>query len=568
MGLPFLILLFTLATVTATGVAVAAWRRRATPALGIVALVASAIAMWSATEELTVLSFDVGVIRLLTVVKYLGVCGCMAGFLCLSKAVVDRTWRVPRRTLLLLTIEPALVTAAIVTNPWHYLFFTSAELAGAPEVRIPDFGPLFWVHAGYSYLLLGVGVTRLVRAWGRGPRFQRPLYGFALLSLTPSTVCNTIGLLGLVRAADITPIGFCATTTITYLVLVRRSLLELVPVAREQVFDVIGDAVMTVDLSHRILDLNAAADRMIRRMSSGLPSRLIGFSFTEPLGRLPLPDRGETDVTIVANGGIELNLRISALHDDRAGHVGWAIVARDVTALHRQRRELEAANARLEEQRSELERANGCLEEQRNELESANARLHEQLRTIEVLRADLAEQAVRDALTGLHNRRHLMEVLQREVARAAAEGSPLSVALLDVDHFKQVNDRHGHRAGDEVLVRFARLLTALAAAAGEGTAVARHGGEEFVIVFPGATGEQARARVDTLRERVAGEPVTVGGQELYVTFSAGVSAIVTGQNPDDLLHAADEALYAAKHGGRNRVELAAAPQPGAPSAAA
>ncbi|WP_449065667.1 diguanylate cyclase [Planomonospora algeriensis] len=379
-----------------------------------------------------------------------------------------------------------------------------------------------------------------------------------MLSVVPSTLGNVIGLLALVRTADLTPVGFCVTAVVVYWLLVHRSLPELVPVARDRVFDMIGDSVVTIDASGRILDLNSVADGVLHRLRPGAPARVIGLSLKEMLGGVFTPaDGGENDLVFTDGAGrrLDLNVRTTPLYDRRGEPAGWAMVARDVTAVNRQRHELEQANTRLRRQQDELEQANARLRRQQDELEQANARLRDQLRTIELLRTDLAEQAARDALTGLHNRRHLMDVLQREVSPAAGNGGRLSLALLDVDHFKQVNDRYGHRVGDDVLVRFAQLLSD--GVRRDGTA-ARYGGEEFVLVFPGVDAEQARSRVEALLRRVAAEPVHSGGHTLRVTFSAGVAALSPGQSPDDLLQAADGALYAAKRGGRNRVESAGA----------
>ncbi|WP_203872008.1 histidine kinase N-terminal 7TM domain-containing diguanylate cyclase, partial [Planomonospora parontospora] len=554
-GQAFLLLLFALAAAVAGVVAAVGWRRRRTaPAVGTLSLVSAAIAVWSAVEGLILLTGDPGTALLLAAVKYVGVGAAMAGFLCLSKAVADRGWRLPRRAVPLLSIEPALVTAAIVTNPGHHLFFLSMDWAVSPEMRIPEFGPLFWAHTGYSYLLFAVGAARLVRAWARGPRAQRPLYGLLLLSVAPSTLGNVIGLLAIVRTADLTPVGFCVTAVVVYWLLVHRSLPELVPVARDRVFDMIGDAVVTIDASGRILDLNSVAEEVLHRLRPGTPARITGLSLKEMLGGVFTPaDGGENDLVFTDGAGrrLDLNVRTTPLYDRRGERAGWAMVARDVTALNRQRHELEQANSRLRRQQDELEQA--------------NARLRDQLHTIELLRTDLAEQAARDALTGLHNRRHLMDVLHREAAPAAGSGGSggnggrLSLALLDIDHFKQVNDRYGHRVGDDVLVRFAELLSG---GVRRDDTVARYGGEEFVVVFPGTDAEQARSRVEALLEQVAADPVHSGGHSLRVTFSAGVAALSPGQSPDDLLQAADGALYAAKRGGRNRVETAGPdPQP-------
>ncbi|GIH98351.1 GGDEF domain-containing protein [Planobispora takensis] len=519
-----LALLFILSALAAAGVAGVAWRRRrATVATGILAAVATAIAVWCLAGGLIIVSGGPEAPLALWIVLFSGICAIPPGFLLLSRALTDRGWRPSRRTAPLLAIEPAIVVAAVATDPWLHWFVTP----GATPLDPNGLTPIALTHFAYSYLLLAIAVVRILRAWVRGPRHQRMLYGLTLLSALPPTIGNLLNITGVVREVDLSPVGFCVTVTVTYWLFVHRSLHELVPVARQDVFEMINDMVVTLDGSARILDLNPAADRLVRRLMPDLPARLTGLPMNEVLCDVDLTEGTRTD-RIYADykgSGVDLNVRVSALGDSRGDHAGWAVVARDITALNRQRVELEAANARL----------------------------RSQLHTIEILRADLAEQAVRDTLTGLHNRRHLVDRLLRETERAGREGSPLSLALLDIDHFKQINDRYGHLAGDRVLVRLAELLSA---EFHRDEVVTRHGGEEFVILFPGVSGEQALARTETLRGRVEADSIRVDDHVLSITVSAGVASFAPGLSCDDLLNAADRALYAAKRAGRNRVEPA------------
>lgn len=163
------------------------------------------------------------------------------------------------------------------------------------------------------------------------------------------------------------------------------------------------------------------------------------------------------------------------------------------------------------------------------------------------------ELAVTDQLTGLHNRRYMMGQLKALCARAAQGGDPVAVLLLDIDHFKLVNDGYGHDVGDEVLREFAvRLATKVRAI----DLACRYGGEEFAIVMPGARLEDAHRVAERIRLHLGGEAIHVSGGSnlLSVTISVGV-AVSTGEGdlPDLLLKRADEALYEAKAGGRNRV---------------
>lgn len=163
----------------------------------------------------------------------------------------------------------------------------------------------------------------------------------------------------------------------------------------------------------------------------------------------------------------------------------------------------------------------------------------------------LRAEAVRDALTGLPNRRAFEEALLREVARAERENAPFAVLLLDVDHFKRVNDGHGHPAGDAVLRAVAaRARGALRAA----DLLARVGGEELAALLPGADRAAALEAGERVRLAVRASPVEAGNAAITVTLSVGVAVRRAGEEGADLLARGDERLYAAKRGGRDRVE--------------
>lgn len=169
------------------------------------------------------------------------------------------------------------------------------------------------------------------------------------------------------------------------------------------------------------------------------------------------------------------------------------------------------------------------------------------------LERSLERLAYSDALTGLANRRHFDELASREIKRLQREGGPLTALALDVDHFKAVNDRYGHDAGDEVLKSLARHGEQLL----RGTDIlARFGGEEFTVLLPGATQEQGRNKAEALRKALAAAPVTLeAGEAIHYTVSIGVATLARSEEAQlpALLKRADEALYQAKRSGRNRV---------------
>ena len=165
-------------------------------------------------------------------------------------------------------------------------------------------------------------------------------------------------------------------------------------------------------------------------------------------------------------------------------------------------------------------------------------------------REALLKQATHDALTGLKNRARIREILADQMKTAQQAGSPLGVIMLDLDKFKQVNDVHGHAAGDLVLIAASERVQNVL---DESDAVGRYGGEEFLIVAPKAP-EDLAALAERVRAAIAAEPVPSGAALLTVTASLGYASYCPKVDAETLLRAADEALYRAKHQGRNRVE--------------
>ena len=176
--------------------------------------------------------------------------------------------------------------------------------------------------------------------------------------------------------------------------------------------------------------------------------------------------------------------------------------------------------------------------------------LHEQL----LLAGEfLRFAATHDPLTGLWNRGEILSFLRRELVRADRERRPLAIVIVDVDHFKKLNDTFGHLAGDSVLKEIGkRLQSGVRVYDGIG----RYGGEEFLLVLPGCDLKPAAGRAESLRSLVSDRPITVSSTEVTVTVSLGVTVTLCSSdgNPEEVLQRADAALYEAKAKGRNRVE--------------
>ncbi len=209
--------------------------------------------------------------------------------------------------------------------------------------------------------------------------------------------------------------------------------------------------------------------------------------------------------------------------DDDRQHLGYFGITRDVT------------------ERKHSEKA----------LSEANRRLEEQLAQIQLLNARLHEQSIRDDLTGVHNRRHFVQQAEQALRERRAAGTELSLVLLDIDHFKSVNDQHGHPTGDAALKAVGSML---AATVTPGQLAARLGGEEFAVLLPDTSHASALAQAEQWRATLAGMTICADGAVLRLTASFGVASAPTqGDALGALLKLADTRLYRAKALGRDRV---------------
>ncbi len=252
-----------------------------------------------------------------------------------------------------------------------------------------------------------------------------------------------------------------------------------------------------------------------------------------------------------AYGDSDLSFPCDHVHDEKIGHyLCMPLVAHGETVglLHIRKRE----DADLEQFKARRRLAQICAEQL--SMAIANVRL----------RDELQDQSIRDALTGLYNRRHLHEMLRLILGRATQEGGEVAILSIDVDHFKKFNDNYGHDAGDLVLRAVGDVLDSVT----EGNELAcRPGGEEFMVVLPDCSTPDALERAEEIRERVQAISVNYSGKRLpSISVSIGIAmAPEDGRFAQELIRSADEALYAAKAQGRNRVVLRALMhQPGSP----
>jgi diguanylate cyclase (GGDEF)-like protein len=525
-----IVLAYIATAVVLAWVGVVTWRRRAanlTLAAALTVVMVGAC-WWSVSLIVTQLAGDETAAAIATLVTFAGPSTLSAAFLCLGLAVARPQWAPQRALLLALLIEPVLITLAAATNPWHQLVYRGAGAAQLTQPARWTYGPVFWLDTWFTYLEIFIGLGLIAWAWWRAsPVFRGQRLTLFLGALVP-LVANVVFVVGGVHnTLDPTPIGLAVTGTIVWYAVFRQNLITFSPVARALIIDQIGDAVMVISPGGLFLDLNPVAVELMRALNPDAPTKLVGAPALALVGESIATMVGrETELVVERPGGrAEFQVHASALVGRRRRALGTVYVARDVTEANALSRRLSAAHAQL----------------------------IQQVETIDLLRAHLVEQASRDDLTGLHNRRHMVERFTSMIAAAEDAGEPLAVALFDVDRFKSINDNYGHLAGDAVLVALARLMGQQAPA---GALVARWGGEEFFIALPGADAVTGLAFAEDLRTRCEEVGVVDQGRMIHCTVSGGVATYpAAGTTMNDLFHAADVALYEAKSAGRNLVRV-------------
>ncbi|MFN8433031.1 MAG: GGDEF domain-containing protein [Anaerolineales bacterium] len=211
------------------------------------------------------------------------------------------------------------------------------------------------------------------------------------------------------------------------------------------------------------------------------------------------------------------------------------------------------ANRMMKSALHKAENENAERKRVETELRRVNDLLILQLEANNSLQLELREQALRDPLTGLYNRRYLRETLEQEVTKAKRDQTPLSVIISDIDHFKLINDSYGHQVGDQFLVEIAKLMKTHARST---DFVCRYGGEEFLIVMPGTPANAAIKRAEEILQKCTDTIIVHEGKNLQVAMSLGVATYPDhGQEFEEIIIKADKALYISKQNGRNRITL-------------
>lgn len=474
-------------------------------------------AVYSFGTALQLASSTLGQIKFWLGLTYGGMVFSPPCFLLLILQYTGLYGRVHRRWIRLLFLIPSITCVLVATNDWHHFYYQSIfllENTPSPMAGIV-MGPWYVIQGVVTFGTMFLGVCVLVHQWRYTARAYRKQIITLILGLLLPITASFLYLLGFIPY-DMDPVPFILiVTTSLYVWAIRTTdLFNVVPIARAHVFESMRDGVLVLDKAQRLVDYNRAAARMIPSLA---PSSI-----------------GSYMEQIWSDGGAAAPLDLEGHRSAEGQNEPWRVLWRHQgETVHYEIRAL-PVQVRHGQQVGQMLMLIDVTESVRTE---------EKLRYL----------ATYDGLTGIYNRTYFMELASELLAAACETESPLALILVDIDHFKRINDRLGHHMGDRALVHLVQLCKLHL---GDGDLLGRYGGEEFVLCLPGETPDSATRRMELLRAEIASTPMAGDREQVHMTASFGVVEAGTpgrAYKLEALLQAADRALYEAKGSGRNAV---------------
>ncbi|HKJ26791.1 MAG TPA: diguanylate cyclase, partial [Anaerolineales bacterium] len=379
-------------------------------------------------------------------------------------------------------------------------------------LQIVQYGNWFWVNSIYIYTLTFISMILMLIFIFRSSTLYRQQSLWILLSIVFPAVFNIVYIFRLIPwlQKDFTPISFSLSGIMVSMGIFRYRLFDLTPMARDVIIDKISDGFIISDRFDRIVDMNPAAAQIFQVEVENILGKQTHtlLSDWDKISDQNTLEQFDYTIQTEENGQtFHHELKVSKLQNKRNLYLGKIVLLRDVT---------------------------------------------ERVQLLE----EVQQLAMQDSLTKIFNRRHFFELAQRILSQSIRYHWPVSLLIMDIDHFKSINDTYGHSVGDHVLQRFAALC---AGNLRQSDIFARFGGEEFIILMPETAEKNAAMAARRLLKQIAETPIEWKDQQFSITVSIGAASLNAGAAPirlDALIEKADQALYAAKQNGRNQVAFA------------
>ena len=496
----------------------------------MLSLLLLSMAIWSGAYSTRWMDISIGAKIFWFNIMFAGVASLPTLFLLFAITCTHNDSILTRRNRFLLSIHPVALVSLQWTNPYHHLLYLSLKTVQVNGFMRMEYirGPLYSVSVIYAYMIIGIALFLLGQGMLNSGSLRRTAYRLILIgSILPwASNIYSENYFEALHGLDLAPLMFGVSGIIFVLALLRTNALDVIPIARSRLIESMQDGILVLNAQNRIVDLNPALENFVEGNASDYLGKNAFEVFQPWMEKTDLLLEGmetRTELKVPKDPSRYLDLRVTPLFDEQQILNGRLMVFHDIT------------------ERKQVEKR----------LRYVNDRLQTQLIEIGLLQSKLREQAIRDPLTSLFNRRYLEETLERELARAAREGYSVCVIMIDLDHFKQINDTYGHEAGDEVLKALALTLTEQCR---RGDFACRYGGEEFVVVMPNIYTDTAYERAENIRMSLSSLRIPYEHYHLTTTISMGIACYpINGETRESLLRAADKAMYGAKEAGRDHI---------------
>jgi len=443
-------------------------------------------------------------------IQYLGLPFISVLWLMVALLYTKTIYSLKTQMVFLLFSVPGITFFMRLTNSWHHLFYTKWEIRQFFGYYSLYMERGFWYYVNISYTILCLLLTVIVYFIG----YQKNKAGYSKPHFLVFLFASLLPFIGIVMiiftfeewSIDYSALIMPASLLIISYGILKYDFLEIRTLARETIFENNSAGMVVLGPGKKVIDYNKAAEKFFEAMNISLNN----YPIEHILDRTPklleiFDNESRRDFSLVLDGEERFfEIDTVPLGDPHHGNTRILKSIRDVT-------------------------------EER--------KIQEKLKYLATI----------DSLSGIYNRAEFMDLAKRELDRAKMNSEDLSLLIMDVDHFKAINDTFGHGAGDEIIREIGRILKA---SLRKTDIAGRIGGEEFAVVLRDASLEEAKKVAEKLRGTVAGKKVNYMEQEIHFTVSIGVAAIHCNTDDiEDILKVADDALYKAKAEGRNCVEV-------------
>ncbi|NPV55658.1 MAG: diguanylate cyclase [Anaerolineae bacterium] len=444
-------------------------------------------------------------------VQFIGAVAVPMSFLKFSLKFTRQNLKAHSITWNLLRVMAVVILLVIWSDGWHGWFRISPRLQmiGGIQRLIFENGPAFNIFSTFAYLLVIAGSMHLLQNYLISPRVYRLQIATVLVGILIPWIAGVSAWLGLLKIGlhELTPVAFGVSNLVVAWSLFQYRIFDVVPVAHNLLVEYMPEGVLVLDRQGCLVDINLSAQSIFCLQVGQALGKPAAVLLPEIRQWMNVDDQPfETEICLDCTGSEKCYLTtLTPLLDSRHETTGWLVVMRDITSGKRTERQLR-------------------------------------------------QMAITDPLTGLYNRRHFFNQMHLARQEYIESGRPYTVLLVDVDHFKTVNDTLGHQTGDLVLQMITERCRLCLRSV---DVIARYGGEEFIILLPGTRAQQAEPIAERLRRQVADAPIPTHAGEANITISQGITSQEEGMplTVDQMLERTDKALYLAKQCGRNCVRM-------------